>query len=669
MSVSNQSVLAIDVGGTFADATLLDSQGGISHTKLPKEWLTEERKSIQNLLGDEKEYTLHYSTSLTLNRFLEGKLPRVALIVNKGFHSFMETARLPNEVAKGSKTSLVPLEYVQEIRGRIDHRGQEAEKLHPEEISEVIEKICKQNVDVVVIALLNSSIEPKHELAVLHQIKSQELGIPIIPSSQIVSERSEYERTLAAIISGCLTIFFKQDVDGLIKNLPHPPSKTFVVRSNGGIAKMSEDPQIPIETLLSGPAAAATRARIIAQKINLQNAISLDIGGTSTDLSLITSGVLDISNEITIANFPVRINAVNVQSVGSGGGSIAKRAPSDRWLIGPESAGANPGPACYGRGGESPTLTDAHLYLGRLPLKLAEGKVVLNPEKSKSALEDFGAGREYSVEKTARSILKIANNDMCGAIRQLTAQRTIAIEDYKLIGIGGAGPLHAAEIASLVGIRTVVVPQHPGTASALGALEANILKDFVSPFPSEKISDSEVDSIFSSMEQTAEDWLTKQDAPLVEAALIRKIDLRYKGMRHKSTIVCPANPDKGKLLLETTHCFHQDFEKRTGQNWKEREQVEIINLRVSLVGKVLKSIHESGYPMQTDTLSNNQFREICFLGHEKRIKSKVIQRFSLNTGDSFEAPCVIEEPDSTTLVPPGWSVYVDNFLNLILENE
>ena len=130
MGVSNQSVLAIDVGGTFADATLLDSQGGISHTKLPKEWLTEERKSIQNLLGNEKEYTLHYSTSLTLNRFLEGKLPRVALIVNKGFHSFMETARLPNEVAKGSKTSLVPLEYVQEIRGRIDHRGQETEKLH-----------------------------------------------------------------------------------------------------------------------------------------------------------------------------------------------------------------------------------------------------------------------------------------------------------------------------------------------------------------------------------------------------------------------------------------------------------------------------------------------------------------------------------------------------------
>ena len=157
---------------------------------------------------------------------------------------------------------------------------------------------------------------------------------------------------------------------------------------------------------------------------------------------------------------------------------------------------------------------------------------------------------------------------MCGAIRQLTAQRTIAIEDYKLIGMGGAGPLHAAEIASLVGIRTVVVPQHPGTASALGALDANILKDFVKAFPSDKISDSEVDSIFSSMEQTAEAWLTRQGASLIDSELVRKIDLRYKGMRHKSTVVCPSNTDKGKLLAESIRCFHQDFEKRTGQNWK-----------------------------------------------------------------------------------------------------
>ena len=265
--------------------------------------------------------------------------------------------------------------------------------------------------------------------------------------------------------------------------------------------------------------------------------------------------------------------------------------------------------------------------------------------------------------------VEIANNDMCGAIRQLTAQRTIAIEDYKLIGMGGAGPLHAAEIASLVGIRTVVVPQHPGTASALGALDANILKDFVKAFPSDKISDSEVDSIFSSMEQTAKDWLTRQGAPLIDSELVRKIDLRYKGMRHKSTVVCPSNTDKGKLLAESIRCFHQDFEKRTGQNWKEREQVEIINLRVSVIGKMIESIGESGYPLQTDTLQNNLFRKISYLGHKKRIKSKVLQRFSLKTGDSFGAPCVIEEPDSTTLVPPGWSVYVDKFLNLILTHD
>ena len=666
---NNNYRIGIDVGGTFADATLLDSKGRISHTKLPKEWLTKKCKSIQNLLGHEKEYTLHYSTSLTLNRFLEGKLPKVALIVNKGFHSFMETARLPNQVDKRSKTSLVPLEYVQEIEGRIDHRGQEIEELCPEEISKTIRQICKQNVDAVVIALLNSSIEPKHELAVLRQIKSQELGIPIIPSSQIVSERSEYERTLAAIISGCLTIFFKKDVEELISNLPHPPTETFVMRSNGGIAKMSDDPLIPIETLLSGPAAAATRARIVAEKINLQNAISLDVGGTSTDLSLITSGVLDISNEITIANFPVRINAVNVQSVGSGGGSIAKLTPNNRWLVGPESAGANPGPACYNQGGESATLTDAHLYLDRLPQKLAEGKVVLNPEKSRNVLENFGSARKYSVEKTARSILEIANNDMCGAIRQLTAQRTIAIEDYTLIGIGGAGPLHAAEIANLVGIRTVVIPQHPGTSSSLGALEANILKDFVSPFPSCKISDSDLDTIFKSMEETAKDWLNTQDAILVESAMVRKIDLRYKGMRHKSTIVCPSNIDKSKFLAETIRYFHKDFEKRTGQNWKEREEVEIINLRMSVVGRILESISESGYQPLTDTASNNEFRKISFLGYEKKIKSKVLQRFSLETSDSFEGPCVIEEPDSTTLAPPGWNVYVDEFLNLILTHE
>ena len=664
-----KNLLAIDVGGTFVDAVMSNKDGYMHHMKFPKSWLKEKQCPLRELLGPESKYTLLYSTTLTLNRLLSGTLPKIALVVNKGFHSILETARLPRDSHNKTAKSLVPLELIREIGGRINSRGQEVETLDDREISAIEEWVSNQDVCAVVIALINSFLEPKHELTIASRIKKSNKNLIVLPSTKVSFEINEYERTLAAVLNGSLVSSFQQDVEELVEALPYPPTDTFVMQSNGGISKLTPDEFFPVETLLSGPVAAANRVRKIAEQTRTPNAVSLDIGGTSTDVSLITDGKWEITSELEIAGFPIRLPMVNVRSVGSGGGSIAYESPNGRWHVGPASAGSDPGPACYNLGNTATTLTDAHLVLGRIPEKLAAGNVILSLDKAAESLKKLGDKREYSTQKVARSILEIATSNMCGAIRQLAAHRGILLEDYTLIATGGAGPLHAAELANLVGVTNVLVPTYPGTASALGILNADISRDLIIPVSNVKGDEKNVTEAFAELEKKGQAWLKSQGATPEDIQILRKLDLRYEGMTHKSIIDCPLEWDESGIVRPTIEKFHKEFESLTGQDWKEREEVEILNVRISAIARLTEDLEIPGHPDEEVSRHLNSERLVGFLGYEQRISSTVVTRKTLKCGDLLSGPCVIEESTSTTIVPPDWCALVDEQHNLTLRKK
>ena len=664
-----KSLLAIDVGGTFVDAVMSNKDGYTHHMKFPKSWLKEKQCPLRELLGPESEYTLLYSTTLTLNRLLSGTLPKIALVVNKGFHSILETARLPRDSHNKTAKSLVPLELIREIGGRINSRGQEVETLDDREISAIEEWVSNQDVCAVVIALLNSFLDPKHELTITSRIKKSNKNLIVLPSTKVSFEINEYERTLAAVLNGSLVSSFQQDVEELVEALPYPPTDTFVMQSNGGISKLTPNEFFPVETLLSGPVAAANRIRKIAEQTRTPNAVSLDIGGTSTDVSLITDGKWEITSELEIAGFPIRLPMVNVRSVGSGGGSIAYESPNGRWHVGPASAGSDPGPACYNLGNTAATLTDAHLILGRIPEKLAAGNVILSLDKAAESLKKLGDKREYSTQKVARSILEIATSNMCGAIRQLAAHRGILLEDYTLIATGGAGPLHAAELANLVGVTNVLVPTYPGTASALGILNADISRDLIIPVSNVKGDEKNITKAFAELEKKARAWLKSQGATPEDIQILRKLDLRYEGMTHKSIIDCPLEWDESGIVRPTIEKFHKEFESLTGQDWKEREEVEILNVRISAIARLTKDLEISRHPNEEVPRHLNSERLVGFLGYEQRVSSTVVTRNGLKSGDFLSGPCVVEESTSTTIVPPDWCALVDEQHNLTLRKK
>ncbi|MEC9247735.1 MAG: hydantoinase/oxoprolinase family protein [Pseudomonadota bacterium] len=664
-----KNLLAIDVGGTFVDAVMSNKDGYMHHIKFPKSWLKEKQCPLRELLGPESKYTLLYSTTLTLNRLLSGTLPKIALVVNKGFHSILETARLPRDSHNKTAKSLVPLELIREIGGRINSRGQEVETLDDREISAIEEWVSNQDVCAVVIALINSFLEPKHELTIASRIKKNNKNLIVLPSTKVSFEINEYERTLAAVLNGSLVSSFQQDVEELVEALPYPPTDTFVMQSNGGISKLTPDEFFPVETLLSGPVAAANRVRKIAEQTRTPNAVSLDIGGTSTDVSLITDGKWEITSELEIAGFPIRLPMVNVRSVGSGGGSIAYESPNGRWHVGPASAGSDPGPACFNFGNTAATLTDAHLILGRIPEKLAAGNVILSLDKAAESLKKLGDKREYSTQKVARSILEIAMSNMCGAIRQIAAHRGVLLEDYTLIATGGAGPLHAAELANLVGVTNVLVPTYPGTASALGILNADISRDLIIPVSNVKGDEKNVTEAFAELEKKAQAWLKSQGATPEDIQILRKLDLRYEGMTHKSIIDCPLEWDESGIVRPTIEKFHKEFESLTGQDWKEREEVEILNVRISAIARLTEDLEIPGHPNEEVSRHLNSERLVGFLGYEQRISSTVVTRKTLKCGDLLSGPCVIEESTSTTIVPPNWCALVDEQHNLTLRKK
>jgi N-methylhydantoinase A len=673
---------AVDIGGTFTDVLILDTGGVIQSLKVPTQqddlalcFLAAVRTAVggRQVQGVKLEELL-YSTTLSINSLLGQKLPRVGLIVNEGFRELMETARLPTvtqhdiDPPQQPQDRLVQLEFIHEIKARLGADGTMRHKVDSTEVTRLANWYEAQGISVVAVSLLHSYLDPQQEKEVAAIFASVTPEIDVVLSSDVLPELREYERTLATCLNASLMPGMKQHVERVIEEQELSGTPFLIMKSSGGLSTADSVVKKPLTTALSGPSAAVVGMAWLGNKIGFKDLITLDIGGTSTDVSMIKQGVHESTRHGEIGGLPFKTPMVDVLTIGAGGGSIASRASDERWHVGPESAGAYPGPVCYGQGGERVTLTDSHLVLGRLPRALLAGQVPLDFDAAYEALGKFGAHREFGAADSARGILEIATHNMCGAIRKVSVQRGYDPREYALLAVGGAGPLHAAELARLIGIETVVVPAQPGLAAAFGLLVADIKDDFVHALGQleSSLDLKRIQNVCEVLVHSAERFFTNQGISSVQRSVRRQIDIKYAGLSNEMSIDLLPGPICAYSIAEAIQAYHERFSRLTGYSHEGREEVELVNLRLTAIGQrpkpdlpAFRVVPNAGDSPQTS-------RPVAYLEHEGFIDSRVYRRADLKSGLEIRGPCVVEQYESTVIVPPEFGATTDAFGNLIL---
>jgi len=667
-----ENLTSMDVGGTFTDILCVRTDGTINPYKISNL----EPDNLKQFLkrADGEVTTFLYSTTAMVNAVLTGELQNVGLIVNKGFRDLLETARLPASVGvePGNQLPrrLIPLEYVREIDARIDHSGIEIKQVNTKEVSQLVDEFKNLGVNSIVISLLHSYAYPEHEQKVRDMIREVSQDFDITLSSDVLSESREYERTLSAALTSLLRPIMDRHLCFFPDNDLAELSDLWLMQSNGGVTPAQSAIENPLASTMSGPVAAVIGMSWISQQCGIANAITFDVGGTSTDVALITEGVIQKKSVSDIGNFSLKLSSLDVLSIGAGGGSLAFMAQDKRWHVGPESAGALPGPVCYARGGVQPTLTDANLVLGRIPSSLLGGKLSLDKQAAFDALEKLGKKRNLDAMQAAKDVLRLASHNMCGAIRRVSVLKGYDPSDYVLCGMGGAGPMHAAEVAELLGMSSVFIPLDPGITAAWGVYVADIEQDFSQTVGvlDSNISISKISQGFSKLIERAKEWAIKHHIPLESCQFHRKFDLRYKGMTHESTVACTNSSEMKveELIDGTFDAFHSQFEEMTGRVWRDKEAVEIVNLRISLISNrderivSLPAYHCDGVEPIVSR------RKVGFLSFEEPLDTPIYNRKSLIIGANIVGPAVIEQDDTTIIIPPNWNAAVDQYGSLFI---
>ena len=666
--------IGIDTGGTFTDACAWENGTVVARTKQPStpgDPAAGFRAAIEALLevGRVKAADITrilYGTTVVTNALLAGEIPPIRLIITEGFREILEAIRTPEreepaDGIAGATPRLVALENVYGLRERIDADGTIRTRVAREEVRELA-RSCRSDPAPVAVVLLHSYRNDVHEQAVRELFADEAPDLRVVLSSEVLPEVREYERTVATCMSAALHSVIGAHLADLETSDP-----IWVMKSSGGLGAASDVVRDPTSTILSGPSACVVGIAELARALGRKRVMSLDVGGTSTDVALIEDGRFAVTTDAAIAGYPLRTPVVDVLSIGSGGGSVAGLGADHRWHVGPKSAAAHPGPACYGAGGTEPTLCDAQLMLGRLPGALLGGSLPLSLERAEQALAEFGRARNLDARSTARGIVEIANHDMCGAIRRASVQRGKDPREYTLVAVGGAGPLHAAELAELLGLSVVIVPPHPGLAAAAGLAAADVREDFAHTLCNEetRLDMTALVRAFCRLEAGARDVFGQERYAGLAPLLERAIDMRYVGMSSELTI--PLDDVTRVGVTKAIESFHRAFHERHGYSYRGEQRVELVHLRLSAAAHASRSWRGSElFPGAPDPTPASH-RQVWFSGtaHD----TAVFSRDALGGDFLLPGPCIIEEHESTTLVPPGFSVEPDRLHNLILRRQ
>ncbi len=685
-------LVGIDTGGTFTDFVLYDQASRrIIRYKYPSTPHNPSEalfKGLETLLDAEKLKPseiekLNHGTTVATNALLQDRLPDIGMITTRGFRDILELGRQRRphlyNLDIDKPKSPAPRRYRFELNERMDADGKIQTKLDQKELTDIIARLRTTNVPSVAVCLLHSYKNPSHEIAVRDALSKLLPGLLISISSEVLQEFREFDRFSSTVLNAALLPVMRKYLDELSNRSRSLgiSSAPLICSSYGCNVSIETAKDMPITTMVSGPSAGVVGAVAVGQSSGFNNLITLDMGGTSTDVCLIQESSPLISRQREIGGWPITVPSVDVLSIGAGGGSILWIDEGGFLQVGPKSAGAIPGPVCYNIGGERPTLTDANVMARRLNPEINLGGILkLTPELSEKSIRKLiSEPLGFDINKTLDGIFKVLNSNLLRAVRTVSVERGYDPRKCTLVAFGGAGPLHATQLAQEIGVQKVLIPESPGVLCALGLLMADIRGEFsqsnilMPTYGSNKKNSRIIQSIrkvFYQLECQATTWLDIENINKAEASIHRTIEARYVGQGHEISIDADNFLEESRNIDELIDKFHDAYEKKNGY-FSPNMPVEFVHFRVQLVAPgprpniATVPIGDGNYKRAI-----RSSREV-YLGETYDFQEcSIYWRPKLLPDDRFDGPAIIEQMDSTTLVLPNQEVYVDERLNLII---
>ncbi len=675
--------LGVDVGGTFTDLLLFDDKTGASHkTKVPSTPDDPSRAvvngtkdicEIANISPEQIDYFLH-GTTVATNAVLEGKGARVGLIVTEGYRQILQIARsfVPGGLAAWivwpKPEPMASLEDTIEVSGRMGAFGDEIRPIDEAQVRKALKKLKKQDIEAITICLMNSYVNGAHETRIAEIAQEIFPNLTISISHQVLPEMMEYERALTTTANGSVRPVvgkYVRNLEGDLRNMGMR-GQLNLLRSDGGLMSAAKSQTDPVNLLMSGPAGGVTGALWIAKSAGFDNILTLDVGGTSTDVALIENSEPRLVRDTAVGHLKVRASSLDIKTVGAGGGSIAHVPELTGALrVGPESAGAVPGPACYSKGGDLPTVTDANVVLGYLPEELLGGAFKLDRKAAETAVQKVADALGIDLYAAASGIIDIVNENMFGALRMISVQQGYDPRDFALMGFGGAGSLHSNAVAKLMGSWPVIVPRSPGVLCAVGDATTRSRAETSRSHSLRKsqTSSSKIASVLKDMGKQVIDELKKEGAKARDISVSYQADVRYNGQAFEIPMGVELK-GFGKDGLDRL-CAEFDAEHKRMFTFNMDAEHEVVNLRAVALGKEL-DLPAMKIKRGTADAKGAKMRDTKVYIDGKMKKAGIYDRDKLKAGNKIKGPAIIIEMDSTALVHSGCEAKVDAYGNIII---
>ena len=684
--------IGIDTGGTFTDVVAFDSATGRTVTtktpSTPGNPADGFLAGIEKVLGllDGASYddvaAVSHGTTVATNQLLEGKVEALGYITTTGYEAMLEIAR--QSVPDGYGNSyfwvkpdrIVPRHLVRGVEGRLDFTGAEVRPFDEDGARATARWFRDQGIDTIGVCFLHSYANSDHEERMRAILAEEHPEAVVSVSSEVLREYREYERAMTTLVDAAIKPRLSRYVTNIKTRLEANagrPVPFYVMKSNGGVLSADEVVHQPITTVLSGPAAGALGAALIAQVAGFDRILTSDGGGTSTDVSVVIDGEPTLTTEGSVGVYPSKIPMIDVVTVGAGGGSIAHLSPEGNLKVGPQSAGADPGPLCYAKGGADVTITDAHVVLGRIPPHLLGGEIPLDVDAARTGVEALAEELGLTPEACAAGVLEISAWNQANALRQVTVKRGLDVRDFTLTTFGGSGSLLLCRLMDILGIPTVLVPPNPGNVSAFGLLTVDVKNDYVQTHVAlqDRLDAAEIDDVFAGLASRAAAALSKEGFTEADHVFARTADLRYFGQAFEVRVPVPAGDLDEAALESVADRFHAEHRALYGYDFSGEgsQQVEWVNLRVSGIGPIQRPEIRRVPSVEEVAMRPSRVlgtRQVCFDPDDGYVETPLLWRTDLAVGTVVQGPAIIEEFGSTVPLHPGFTARVDDFANIII---
>ncbi len=688
--------IGIDTGGTFTDVVAFDEDSGeLVTTKTPStpgnpaDGFMAGIDKVLGLLGlpagdGDAIAAVSHGTTVATNQLLEGKVDRLGFITTEGYEAMLEIARQSVPDGYGNSyfwvkpSRIVPRDLVKGVGGRLDFTGAEVRPFDEESARTAARWFRKQGVNTLGVCFLHAYANPEHEERMRVVLAEEHPDAVVSLSSEVLREYREYERAMTTLVDAAVKPRLSAYVNNIKTRLAEYAGARkvpfYVMKSNGGVLSADEVVHQPITTVLSGPAAGALGAALIAKVAGFDKVLTSDGGGTSTDVSVVIDGEPTLTTEGSVGAFPSKIPMIDVVTVGAGGGSIAWLSPEGTLKVGPQSAGADPGPLCYAKGGTDVTITDAHVFLGRIPPHLLGGEIPLDVQAAKDGIEQLASKLGLTPEACATGILEISAWNQANALRQVTVKRGLDVRDFTLTTFGGSGSLLLCRLVDVLGLPAVLVPPNPGNVSAFGLLTVDVKNDYVRTHVSlaDALDPAAVTAIYDALSDQAREALTKEGFAESEHSFVRTADLRYFGQAFEVRVSVPEGDVDADVLDAVAARFHAEHRALYGYDFAgdATQQVEWVNLRVSGIGPIqrpeITRVGSGGVHTPVELVATTPRRPVCFEAADGYVDTPVLWRPDLAPGTTVTGPAIIEEFGSTVPLHPGFVARIDDYLNIIV---